>query len=139
MIKLLSLTVLISLSLTLISQTRVIDSKSGKPISYAHIKLKNGAKGVIADFNGYFSLDNNFTKKDTIVVSCIGYQAKQLLVRNIDSETKIKLEASQQNIKEVTITAKKTKFKTKTLGVTNKPNKDQTLNYMGAAMNGVER
>lgn len=139
MIKLLSLTVLISLSLTLISQTRVIDSKSGKPISYAHIKLKNGVKGVIADFNGYFSLDNNFTKKDTIVVSCIGYQAKQLLVRNIDSETKIKLEASQQNIKEVTITAKKTKFKTKTLGVTNKPNKDQTLNYMGAAMNGVER
>lgn len=139
MIKLFSLTVLISLSLTLISQTRVIDSKSGKPISYAHIKLKNGAKGVIADFNGYFSLDNNFTKKDTIVVSCIGYQTKQLLVRNIDSETKIKLEASQQNIKEVTITAKKTKFKIKTLGITKKPRNIDSYYYIGRAMNGEER
>lgn len=127
------------LTLTSTSQIRVVDSKTEKPISYAHIKSKNGTKGVIADFKGYFSLDNNFSNEDTIIISCIGYQAKELFIGNINSKNTIQLKASQQKIKEVIISAKKTKFKTRTLGVTNKQRGDHSFKNAGTAMNGEER
>ena len=57
----------------------IIDSTSQKPIPYATITYNN-TFGVISNETGKFAinLENKITKIDSIFISCLGYEAKQI-------------------------------------------------------------
>jgi len=57
----------------------IIDSTSQKPIPYATITYNN-TFGVISNETGQFviNLENKITKIDSIFISCLGYEAKQI-------------------------------------------------------------
>ena len=93
--------------LTGISQHQIIDTESKEPVSYAHIKSTNQQKGVISDYNGFFELDSSFLQLDSIIISCIGYNKKRILVRQLSENKVIELTPSSQNLSEVIVTAKK--------------------------------
>lgn len=127
------------LSISANSQNQIIDSESKKPVSYAHIKLTNKSKGVISDFNGYFSLNPTFNAKDSIVISCIGYNKRTLLIGNLQKTKVIELSPNVENLSEVTYVAKKTRFQSKKLGIKKKPKKNRFADYAGTGKNGEEK
>ena len=120
------------------SQHKVIDAKTKAPISYAHIKLKDKSKGTIADFNGDFGLDSSYCKNDTLIISCIGYQPKSFLVRNVQNMQYLELKPNLQMLSEVVVNAKKTKFRSQRLGITKRPRKSDFITS-GTANNGEEK
>lgn len=122
-----------------ISQNQIIDAVSKSPVSYAHIKSPNGLKGVISDYNGYFVLDSTFIAFDTVIISCIGYDQEKMLVRQLAEKATIVLHPNTQNFSQVTIAAKKTKTKLKTLGITKKPKKNRRAEHVGIGKNGEQK
>ncbi|MDX1445704.1 carboxypeptidase-like regulatory domain-containing protein, partial [Lishizhenia sp.] len=121
-----------------ISQNQIIDAKSKEPVSYAHIKSVNESKGVLSDYQGYFVLDTSFRNIDSIVISCIGYHSKKILVSQLVELKQIELTPSLQNLTEVIISSTKIKTQLKTLGITKKPKK-RFSDYMGSGNNGEEK
>ena len=122
-----------------ISQNQIIDSESKEPVSYAHIKSINKLKGVISDYNGFFVLDSSFRELDSILISCIGYNKKKILVSQLLENKVVELDQSTQNLSEVIVTAKKTKYQLKNLGITKKPKKTIFADYVGTGKNGDEK
>jgi hypothetical protein len=139
MIKYPALILLSFIVFTAKSQHEIVDSKTKAPVSYAHIKIANKSKGTIADFNGYFSLESSFTAKDTIIISCVGYISRSIIVKAILNNNLIELEPSSQVLSEVVVSVKRTKYRIKKLGVTKKPNKSGFADYAGIAKNGEEK
>jgi hypothetical protein len=134
--------ILILFSLIVISgrsQHQIIDAESKEPVSYAHIKSINKLKGVISDYNGFFVLDSAFSELDSIAISCIGYEKKSFLVRDVIEKKIIELTPSSQNLTEVVVTAKKTKYQLKNLGITKKPKKTRFPDYVGTGKNGEQK
>ena len=84
-------------------QGTVVDLKDNAPLPYTNIVLKSNYQGVISDEHGNFKLElNQNIKKDTLIVSYIGYQVKHIPIsKTIDT---IKLEPLVFKIKEVVIT-----------------------------------
>jgi hypothetical protein len=121
------------------SQYKIVDSKTKVPISYAHINFANNTKGIIADFNGSFSIHSSFNAQDTIIISCIGYISRPTLVKSITNNNFIELEPSLHLLSEVVISANRTKYHIKKMGVTKKPNKSKFADYAGTAKNGNEK
>ena len=102
--------ILLLFSLTVlsgISQNQIIDSESKEPVSYAHIKSINKGKGIISDYNGFFNLDSSFSKLDSVIISCIGYDNKEILISQLLKNKVVKLTPSTQDLTEVIVTAKK--------------------------------
>ena len=54
----------------------VIDSKTGNPLPYTHIILKNTNQGAITNEDGFFRII--CSKTDTLVFSFISYERKEL-------------------------------------------------------------
>ena len=134
--------ILILFSLTVlsgISQNQIIDFESKDPVSYAHIKSINKLKGVISDYNGFFVLDSSFRELDSIIISCIGYERKHILVSQIVENKIVELTPSTQNLTEVIVTAKKTKYQLKHLGIKKKPKKTRFADYVGVGKNGEQK
>lgn len=134
--------ILILFSLTVlsgISQNQIIDSESKEPVSYAHIKSTNKLKGVISDYNGFFVLDSSYRELDSIIISCIGYDRKIILVSQLVENKVVELTPSTQNLHEVIVTAKKTKYRLKNLGITKKTKKTRFPDYVGTGKNGEEK
>lgn len=134
--------ILILLSLTVHSvdgQNQIIDSESKLPVSYAHIKSTNQSKEVISDFNGFFVLDSSFRQLDSIIITCIGFKKDYFLVKDIVEKKVIELTPSLNNVSEVIVTAKRTKYQLRNLGVTKKPKKTRFPDYAGTAKNGEEK
>ncbi len=125
---------------TATGQHKVVNSKTKEPIPYAHVKLANKQKGTIANFSGIFNLDSTFSNLDTVIISCIGYENKSFLIKDLKTNSIIELAPNAQQLPEVVISTKKIKYKTKKLGVTKKPNtRKRFLNYAGIANNGEQR
>lgn len=121
------------------SQNQIIDSESKEPVSYAHIKSVNKLKGVISDYNGFFVLDSLFRELDSIIISCIGYERKHILVSQILENKVVELTPSTQNLTEVIVTAKKTKYQLKSLGITKRPKKTRFAGWPGTGKNGEQK
>lgn len=85
---------------------RVIDSKSGEPVSFAAILVVEENRGIIADINGYYSLELKSKGKVHLRVSCLGYQAREVAVSPSISEFVIQLSQQSICLEEFTVTAK---------------------------------
>lgn len=60
---------------------RITDVESKNPISFASIGLLHRNAGVVADFDGLFSLNlEAFSETDTLRISAIGFEAQEFLV-----------------------------------------------------------
>ena len=121
------------------SQHQIIDADSKEPVSYAHIKSVNKLKVIISDYHGFFVLDSSFRKLDSIVISCIGYKQKKILLSEIIEKKVVELDPSTEDLSEVIVTAKKTKFKVKNLGITKKPKKLRFGDFVVTGKNGEEK
>ncbi|WP_136480240.1 carboxypeptidase-like regulatory domain-containing protein [Cognatitamlana onchidii] len=85
---------------------RLLDSLSNIPIPHATISL-NDKSGVITNENGDFLLYLNKkpSKKDSIKISCLGYETKQLAVKNFNDSI-ILLSQKTIELKEILISSK---------------------------------
>jgi len=85
----------------------VVKDKKGKPVFAANVYLKSSPqKGVITDFNGRFSLQIS-NRKDTLIVSFIGFQTKKIPLASIDlnKQLVVILKKNTQSLEEVIISA----------------------------------
>ena len=58
---------------------KVMETGTIYPVPYATIQIKNSSKGVIANVDGDFRIPYRYkVAKDTIVVSCLGYETKEI-------------------------------------------------------------
>ncbi|MCE2733816.1 MAG: erythromycin esterase family protein [Flammeovirgaceae bacterium] len=65
---------------------KLLDKKSGNPVSYAHITYLHTNLGTVADDNGNFTLYESLNN-DTVVITCIGYK-KLILTKKSMSTAK---------------------------------------------------
>lgn len=71
--------------------SRIIEYKTGNPVPYANIWIKNQNIGTTSDDNGYFSLKvDNSTRSDSIIVSSIGFNDTLIQISEMDSKLVLK-------------------------------------------------
>jgi hypothetical protein len=91
----------------------ITDSLSN-PIRYSSIGVLNKSIGTVSNENGTFTLRiNKAMEQDTLRISCLGYQSKDILIKEIfnktDSSLNVQLESLINELEEVIVTSKKTK------------------------------
>jgi len=90
--KTLLLPLLLLLSTSVFSQAVIkgkVKDKKGKPIAYASVFMKKSLEGGMTDTSGYFNITTNYIGPDTIVISAIGFD---------DVEQVIKVEAKEYQL-----------------------------------------
>lgn len=85
----------------------LLDQKTEKSIPFATIQF-NSKNGVISNENGAFNITINrtITAKDSLQISCLGYESKQIALLNFNQEI-IYLKPQTVDLDEVLITSKK--------------------------------
>ncbi|WP_055442606.1 carboxypeptidase-like regulatory domain-containing protein [Lacinutrix himadriensis] len=85
---------------------KIIDSITQNPIPYATISLNN-TSGVISNDFGVFHLNikKKFTKTDSLFISCLGYETKQLPIKSV-TDSIISLSPKSIDLDEVLISNK---------------------------------
>jgi hypothetical protein len=81
----------------------VIDSKYGTPLPYCPVVVKKSSKGTLTNAEGRFRIA--VQPSDTLVLSYIGYQRKQLPVSGLDQPLIIPLLESALQLREVVVRA----------------------------------
>lgn len=90
---------------------KIIEAGTNYPVPYATIQLKNSGKGVIANVDGDFRIPYQFKRaKDTLVISCLGYETKKMEVFTLDDYKTniIELKPKIELLNQVVIKGKKT-------------------------------
>ena len=82
---------------------KILDQKTNSPVPYATVKVLHAPKGVIASNKGEFEL--NIDAADSVLFSCVGYQQKILIGKEIGTE--VYLEPKIKILEAVTIKDKK--------------------------------
>ncbi|MEM6844521.1 MAG: carboxypeptidase-like regulatory domain-containing protein [Bacteroidota bacterium] len=93
---------------------RVIDAATNASVPFATVKLKNRTQGVISNAEGGFQFPYRYkSQKDTLVISCIGYQNKIVPLDQLEDNSIniIKLETSTTQLAEVVIRARRERKK----------------------------
>jgi len=98
---------------------QLINKESGQPIPYVNIGIIGKNIGTVSDGEGCFKLElNSIFDKDTLGISCIGYDNGKYLISNfkdnIGTTDQVKIELSPKiyQLDEVIIHAHKTKIYT---------------------------
>lgn len=78
---------------------RILDKKTGSPISYVNIWIEKSWKGTTSDENGVFYIDSGQVG-DTLIVSHLGYQKSQIKSKNTNE---ILLNPNEIELEEVVI------------------------------------
>ena len=68
----------------------IVDFNTKQPISYCNVLNLNSQNGVITNENGDFSIEIN-TLDDTISISFLGYERRNILAKNILNGNRISL------------------------------------------------
>jgi len=64
---------------------KLVNSDDQTPIPFAHISIKNKAKGTISNMDGGFRIPGKYYKsKDTLVITSIGYYSKKIPLISLD-------------------------------------------------------
>ncbi len=84
--------------------TSVIVDTHNKPIQFANITINQSNKGTNTNDAGLFTL-SDILPTDTLTISCIGYDSKNLIITDIND--KIILISNAINIDEVEINSNK--------------------------------
>lgn len=120
------------------SQVQVIDSLTNNPIPYVRLQVVGTDQGILSDYNGYIHIDSTFNQEDSIVLSCIGYEPKQLTIHKLLAHHNISLSPTVLEFNDVIVSEKKGKFKLVNLGINKKP-KTKFFDYSVTAQNGTIR
>lgn len=89
---------------------KIIDTKSGEPVMFASVAVKDENVGVISDDNGSFRLPITYkSDRKIIIISCIGYRTLEVNVNTLSSRNLniLKLEPQIESLAVVTIIAEK--------------------------------
>lgn len=73
---------------------RIYEQLSKEPIVATTVYIKDSNHGTYTDVNGLFNLDGSFSKTDTLIISCIGYESRKMLVGAFMQDPCKKLELS---------------------------------------------
>lgn len=102
------------LSIAIISEAAilkgtVIDKSTQEPLIGASVQIKGTTMGTITDMDGYFELKGLKNGQYTLIVSYVSFRTQEINVQasNDTSELFVLLEADNQLLSEVTITARK--------------------------------
>ncbi|HEY0056983.1 MAG TPA: carboxypeptidase-like regulatory domain-containing protein [Pedobacter sp.] len=92
----------------------VTDKSTELPLPYVNVGTKKSEIGTVTNEGGEFELKLPHNLNDTVRISMIGYKAQAFPTVELLGEGKllIKLEKDSKQLKEVVITAKKTRLKT---------------------------
>jgi hypothetical protein len=63
---------------------KLINSKDNEPIPFATLLIKNKNKGVISNSDGGFQIPYELYKRDTLIISSIGYSSKEIPINSLD-------------------------------------------------------
>ena len=89
---------------------KIIDTKTGEPVVFASVAVKNQNVGVISDDDGSFRLPITYKNDNTIIIiSCIGYETIEVKVNALANGQLyiLKLKPKIESLEAITITAKK--------------------------------
>lgn len=95
------------------SITGTVTDAKGEPIIGASVLVKGTSNGTITNLDGKFTL--NVTQGNTLVISYVGYNAKEIVVGSASNYT-IVLEEDAQTLDEVVVTAMGIRKEKKALG-----------------------
>ncbi|MDX8337801.1 STN and carboxypeptidase regulatory-like domain-containing protein [Draconibacterium sp. IB214405] len=85
---------------------RLIEERKGKAIQYASVSILNKPVGTISNSDGEFLLKvHPAAIRDTVVISCMGYEQKRMPAFQLLDEDLFILETTSIRIKEVKVTA----------------------------------
>ncbi|WP_420320508.1 carboxypeptidase-like regulatory domain-containing protein [Flagellimonas sp.] len=78
---------------------KLLDGETKDPIIYATIQIKNLAVGTISNIDGGFKIpDKYFASKDTLIISCIGYEQIEISITTLTKTEVNKLELTPKVI-----------------------------------------
>jgi hypothetical protein len=83
---------------------KIIDSITESPIPFTTIKVKGSNAAISADSAGFFSLKTKNKRHPTLVITSVGYEAKEINVNSIYQFQTIKLVAEKKLMEAVTVT-----------------------------------
>ncbi len=116
----------------------IIKDKASEGIPYANIQIKGSLAGAVADVDGNFSI-NLPNLNTTLVFSSLGYQTKEIEVKNT-SFLDVKLEDQYSELNETVVVGYGTLQKSVITGaissVKNKDFRDQPVTAVGNAIQG---
>lgn len=83
----------------------VVDAKTKQPVAFATVGLIRANSGVTATEAGQFTIGTvQSLLKDTLVVSCVGYQTKKVAVKDLSGDSiRIELDAYVQELTPVVV------------------------------------
>ena len=91
----------------------ISDSITKESLPYISVRIKNSSNGCSSDNNGYFSFISSI-QKDTLIVSCIGYKEKQIILTpRTKFPLKVHLSPDMYELSEITIKPKREKYSKK--------------------------
>ncbi len=127
------LLVILSITISLISFTqtsiKINDKETNQPIPFVHVKPVGKDTAFLSSFNGIIVLDSSYQAGDSVVLSCIGYNDKIVVLNDDLQELRLSLVKSAFLLKDVTVTGKKIKYGHTKLGVTRKPPKNPFFHH----------
>lgn len=85
---------------------RVVDKKTGEPVSFAAIYFNGTFVGTTSDIDGFFELDVTENASMPLSVSCMGYYSHTLSDYSSGKPITIHLEPKEFQLDEITITAR---------------------------------
>lgn len=88
----------------------VVDSKTGEPLVYANVVIKNSTLGSSTNQRGYFIILDAPKKNCTLVVSYLGYIKKEVVYTPDKTELQVKLDQSELRTEEVKVVAEQYKY-----------------------------
>jgi hypothetical protein len=85
---------------------RVVDTHSRRPIPYASVGVVGRPLGTVADAKGSFLLARvGAAATDSVVISCVGYQSRRLLVADLGKQPQLLLTRQAEALQEVQVRA----------------------------------
>ena len=86
---------------------RVTDFRSGKPLAFAAVVVKDGTRGAMSNLDGRYELSLDGSE-GVLVFSLLGYEPKEVAIPSRDSVLNVSLQVADLRIKDVVITARRT-------------------------------
>jgi hypothetical protein len=85
-----------------VTEGRIVDSQSNKPIPYVNIGIPTGNIGTVSDSNGNFKLQYR-SDNDMVMISAIGYRGRQVSVPDLLQAPVVFLEPITYTMDEIVV------------------------------------
>ena len=92
---------------------KVVEAKTGEPLIGATVLLKGTTTGTVTDYNGLFSLTVNVKDTATLMVYYIGFETKEVKIKDFLKSKTILMEEGGKMLEAVVVTGYATKAKAK--------------------------